>query len=88
LLNKSGFKTTSSCAGHAPGAQYEHVKDWMEPYITFAGRPHQLIESLTDAGFVAKVTVNSDKTAITLRRDIEWGELFRHLGSIVKGSIR
>lgn len=34
LLNAAGVHTVSSCQGHAPGAQYDHVQEWMEAYIT------------------------------------------------------
>src|SRR5262245_59032321 len=42
LLNSRGVHTVSSCQGHAPGTQYDHVQEWMDPYITCTGEPVEL----------------------------------------------
>jgi hypothetical protein len=85
LFNKHGFATTSSCAGHAPGTQYAHVQEWMEPYITFAGdNAKQALRILDDGGFVDEFNDTGDHVAVSLYNDVDWAKVLRHVINILR----
>jgi hypothetical protein len=85
LLNKAGFRTISSCMGHAPGTQYEEVDEWMEPYLTFAGgHNHTIGKLLTDGGFVTHITDGTDRYSVELRRDVNWAGVLKYVRSRLK----
>lgn len=74
LLNAAGAHTVSSCQGHAPGTQYEDVREWMDPYVTCEYtsesliRTRNLLEWLGDT----TVTVSSGKVLAKLPRGWDW----------------
>jgi hypothetical protein len=82
LLNKAGFKTISSCMGHAPGTQYEHVDEWMEPYLTFVGDNTRIATKLlADGGFVDHSTHNGDTYYVGLHLDVDWVDVLKYIRS-------
>lgn len=77
LLNGAGVHTVSSCQGHAPGTQYEDVREWMDAYVT-AEAPSvedqaKAAELLKRAG--ATIVVARDgKVLGKFRREWDWAE--------------
>ena len=74
LLNAGGVHTVSSCQGHAPGTQYDHVQEWMAPYITCRASiedRERTIESLKLAGGDVEITT-SGKVLARFPRNWEW----------------
>jgi hypothetical protein len=80
LLNKAGFRTISSCMGHAPGTQYEEVDEWMDPYITFVGRRMNIASKLlSSGGFVDNISKGSGGCYVGLRRDVNWADVLKYI---------
>jgi hypothetical protein len=78
LLNKAGFKTTSSCMGHAPGTQYKEIDEWMDPYITFVDKSAQKL--FAGSGFVTNNPRNS-KCCVSFRRGVNWADVLKYIQS-------
>jgi len=82
LLNKAGFKTISSCMGHAPGTQYSHVNEWMEPYLTFTGENADAARKLLiDGGFVSQSSHTDNTYYVGLHLGVDWGEVLKYVKS-------
>jgi len=89
LLNAAGFATKSSCQGHPPRSQYEDVKVWMDPYITFAGGSNvrEIARLLRQSGYVSRIGREREPNgprAVSLRRDIDWEKLLKFLTANLK----
>ena len=85
LLNKAGFRTISSCMGHAPGTQYEEVNEWMDPYITFVEDPdHAAGKLLSEGGFIDHITNGSDRYSAGFYRDVNWTDVLKYVKSRLK----
>jgi hypothetical protein len=76
ILNATGVHTVSSCQGHAPGTQYDHVHEWMDPYITCVVPTSGLIDARNllraIGGKPSSDSVDSGKLVAKFPRGWDW----------------